>query len=1243
MQPVSNIKELVAQLTATFSTQDSHCPTSVCLVMDDEVPSNSALSSPSMTWTDRGHYHLNRGEIDIAVDSFTKALQEAEKQNDRELMSDSLKNLGRAFLEKEQWVLAAKIFNAALALLYASLNHKARQTLLALMAELERRYLEKICGIRSNIDPSHYIVRRITLHTNRENSKSKVQKGEPVQNILSQLTQSNASLLIEMIQKAFTLFGAPPCDYTLLCLGSFARKEMSPYSDLEFAFLVEKSSLKELDYFRKLVSWLELQVIHLGETSIPILEQGRISPVQRGFSFDEGGNTPLGKQGYVELIKTPEELAQFQSERFYQEDLVLSNVLRGADFVMGSQTLYQQYLKAMQALLQEKSPTSPLLVCQKRALHLIKGHLVEFEPRVDRKKEETPVYNIKQELYRLPSFLIGALADYFGISEQNTWKKIDALVELKILSQEGAQHLQRALAAIMSLRIRCHLHYGEEREDVFHPAMQFKGMLPKQRFILSDDDINQIIEIYRVIFPLHRIFTQACQAGNFAALAKEIFFDNSLHAQAEAYAKLQQYDAAKKCYEKSVALNPEDPEALLQLAQLLWELAENSKAQEYVNKVLNFDLKQHIKAVSIAHNMQGLILIGNGDAKTAILHFKQSLELSRQVYGIEHPRISALYNNLGTAWQELGHTKEAIRYYEASLRISKKVYGEEHPTVAAHQCNLGSAWLDSGNAEKALATFQDCLRIAKKAHGPEHPVVATILSHLGKAWLTVEDAKKANECHEEGSRIVKKIYGGEHPHVANFLGNLGDVYHTLGNFKKARDYYLESLRILKMVYGSEHPVVANYLNNLGLVWDELNETKQAMLCLDEALKIARKIYGDKHYSVANYLTNLGSVWQARGNFNKARGYAEESLQITTIIFGNEHPHVAIKLHNLGTIWKAFGQAKRAIAYFEQALKMSQKTLGIEHSQVAVSLNNLGSAWLELGDAKKALTLHEEALRIHRKIYGDEHPRVAEDRDNVGNTHQILGNPSLAIIYFEESLRVRKKIYGEEHPALVPSLCGLCGSLRVLGNYKKAIGYCHKALQIVKKHHGNEHPEVATVLNELGGVLSSTGDVKKAIGCYEEALNIQTRIFGEEHPEVAKNLNNLGFALHASSDSKKAIEHFEKGLNMGKKIYGDQHPFIATCLNNLGMAWKDLKERNKAVKYFEESLEMVERIYGKDHPEVATRLNNLGFAWKELGDKKKAIFYFEQALEIFTRAYGADHPQVNTIKGTIVILDVCAIM
>jgi len=72
------------------------------------------------TWKQRGYFHLNRREFDPALEAFTKALQEAESQQDKKLMAASLSDLGFLYLEKQQWAFAAKIVNGALALIQSS-------------------------------------------------------------------------------------------------------------------------------------------------------------------------------------------------------------------------------------------------------------------------------------------------------------------------------------------------------------------------------------------------------------------------------------------------------------------------------------------------------------------------------------------------------------------------------------------------------------------------------------------------------------------------------------------------------------------------------------------------------------------------------------------------------------------------------------------------------------------------------------------------------------------------------------------------------------------------------------------------------------------------------------------------------------------------------------------------------------------------------------------------------------------
>ncbi|MCE5318707.1 MAG: tetratricopeptide repeat protein, partial [Parachlamydia sp.] len=162
------------------------------------IPQSAAIASPAatqnpptpMSWRQRGEYHLGRKELDMAVDAFTNALQETEKQHNPEFIGECLKDLGRTFLEKEQWAFSAKIFNGAYALLQKSSNEKSRQATLVFMAEVERRFIEKMWNIKKAIDPKVYLERRQRLQMLRKESHVRLQQETPAQMILLDFSQA---------------------------------------------------------------------------------------------------------------------------------------------------------------------------------------------------------------------------------------------------------------------------------------------------------------------------------------------------------------------------------------------------------------------------------------------------------------------------------------------------------------------------------------------------------------------------------------------------------------------------------------------------------------------------------------------------------------------------------------------------------------------------------------------------------------------------------------------------------------------------------------------------------------------------------------------------------------------------------------------------------------------------------------------------------------------------------------------
>ena len=178
------------------------------------------------------------------------------------------------------------------------------------------------------------------------------------------------------------------------------------------------------------------------------------------------------------------------------------------------------------------------------------------------------------------------------------------------------------------------------------------------------------------------------------------------------------------------------------------------------------------------HFHMGRMALEHGDAKSALEHEQQSLQLREAALGPLHGDVANSLMLVGSSLHALGRFDEALEYERKALTVFKATFGEGHPQAATALNEIGNVYVAKGDLKEALATYHEAITKLEAAVGRTHPDVAIALSNLGTALLSQADAepevvREAIAHYKEALAIEQKALGNDHEQVGETLRNLG--------------------------------------------------------------------------------------------------------------------------------------------------------------------------------------------------------------------------------------------------------------------------------------------------------------------------------------------------------------------------------------------------------------------------------------------------------------------------------------
>jgi hypothetical protein len=183
----------------------------------------------------------------------------------------------------------------------------------------------------------------------------------------------------------------------------------------------------------------------------------------------------------------------------------------------------------------------------------------------------------------------------------------------------------------------------------------------------------------------------------------------------------------------------------------------------------------------------------SGDPVAIVDASRQALEIARETFAADDPRIPALMSNYGVALYNSGNAEAARPVLKESVERTAALHGEDSEKMIPVLMNYADARAEIQNSRGMERSYDDALKVAAKIHGEESPDYAGISLRAGINILEQAQSGRAARYLQQSDRIFTELVGESDIRTAYARFFLGKLEMSRREYHDATGYLLGAL------------------------------------------------------------------------------------------------------------------------------------------------------------------------------------------------------------------------------------------------------------------------------------------------------------------------------------------------------------------------------------------------------------------------------------------------------------------